>query len=121
MIVEDEAHFHDLYAAMLEDTDYRIISAYDKNEALSKLKGKKPDLIILDMRLKTVTANTFFINLKSISKYARIPVIIISALSEKYLKELKKTYPNLVYITKSYLTKGRLLDEIGENLSCSSS
>jgi CheY-like chemotaxis protein len=49
MIVEDDLHFHELYTAMLEGTDYEIIRAYDGVEALEKLEDKKPDLIILDM------------------------------------------------------------------------
>jgi len=117
MIVEDEQHFHDLYEAMLEDTDYEIIHVYDGEEALSKLEQEKPDLIILDMLLDMVTGDTLLLYLKGMPEYARIPVIIISASSAKHYKNLKKTDPNLVYVNKSHLTTGRLLGEIGENLS----
>ncbi len=51
MIVDDEQHFHDRYAAMLEDSNYEVISVYDGDEALSKLEEKKPDLIITDIVL----------------------------------------------------------------------
>ncbi len=61
MIVEDEQPFHDLYAAMLEDTDYRIISAYDGDEALSRLQKEKPDLIILDLLLDMMACDTLFL------------------------------------------------------------
>ncbi len=36
IIVDDEQHFHDRYRAMLDNTDYEVISAYDGEEALAK-------------------------------------------------------------------------------------
>ena len=120
MIVEDDQSFHDLYTEMLEETDYEITHAYDGDDALSKLEEKKPDLIILDMLLDMVTGDILLLYLKGMPEYARIPVIIISASSAKHYKNLKKTDPNLVYVNKSHLTTGRLLGEIGENLSRSS-
>ncbi len=119
MIVEDEQHFHDLYAVMLEDTDYRIISAYDGDEAIRKLEEESPDIIILNMHLDLATGDTFFLYLKGMQEYVDIPIIIISAYPERKYKNLKETFPNLAYIDKSYLTKEKLLDGLREKLSCS--
>ncbi len=120
MIVEDEQNFHTLYETILEDADYRIIHAWDVDEALSKLEEEKPDLIILDIVLNTVTGDTLFLHLKSISEYADIPVMIISASSEKYHKTLRIIDPKLVYIEKPYLTRERLLNEVEKKLCYSS-
>ena len=116
MIVEDEKAFHDLYTVMFEGRGYEIINAYDGDEAMEKLEEDKPDVIILDMLLDMVTGDTFFLYLKGMPAYADIPVLIISALSEKQYKNLKKIDPNLVYIEKSYLTKERLLEELDKIL-----
>ncbi len=120
MIVEDEQFFHDLYEAMLEDTDYRIIHAYDGDDALSKLEEEKPDLIILDIVLDMMTGDTFLLYLKGIPEYEDTPVVIISAFTKEHYKNLKKTDPNLVFIDKLYLTKERLLDEVEKKLCYSS-
>ncbi len=117
MIVEDEKAFHDLYRIMLEGKDFDIIYAYDGDEAMNKLEQTKPDLIILDMLLDMVTGDTFFLHLKGLPEYEEIPVIIISAFSQKQYKDLKKLDPNLVYIEKSYLTKGKLLEEVDKKLN----
>ena len=117
MIVEDEKTFHDLYTIMFEDKDYDIICAYDGDEAMEKLEEDKPDVIILDMLLDMVTGDTFFLYIKGMPEYADIPVLIISAFSEKQYKNLKKIDPNLVYIEKSYLTKERLLEEVAKKLA----
>ncbi len=122
MIVEDEHHYHELYKMMLENTEYEIIHAYDGDEALSKLHEKKPDIIILDMLMNLVTGDTFFLHLKGCSVCANIPVIIISASSERYYKNLRKLDPNLRYIEKSYITEQKLHDELErkwDNLSYS--
>jgi len=116
MIVEDEKAFHDLYRIMLEGKDFDITYAYDGDEAMIKLEQAKPDLIILDMLLDMVTGDTFFLHLKGLPEYADIPVIIISAFSQKQYKNLKKIDPSLVYIEKSYLTKEMLLKEIDKKL-----
>ncbi len=112
LIVEDEHNFHDLYELMLEGTGCEIIHAYDGYEALEKLTEKKPDLIILDLHMNMITGDTFFLHLKNMLDYADIPVIIISAYSERRYKNLRKTDPNLIFIEKQYLTKERLLDEV---------
>ena len=112
LIVEDEQNFHDLYEVMLEGTGCEIIRAYDGYEALEKLTEKKPDLIILDLLMNMITGDTFFLNLKNMLDYTDIPVIIISAYSERRYKNLRKTDPNLIFIEKQYLTKERLLDEV---------
>jgi CheY-like chemotaxis protein len=116
MIVEDEKAFHDLYRIMFEGRDYDISYIYDGDTAMEKLVEDRPDLIILDMLLDMVTGDTFFLHLKGMAEYADIPVIIISAFSEKQYKNLKKVDPNLVYIEKSYLTKERLLEEVEKKL-----
>ncbi len=116
MIVEDEKAFQDLYKVMFEGRNYDIVYSYDGDDAMKKLEEHKPDLIILDMLLDMVTGDAFFLYIKGIPEYADIPVIIISAFSQKQYKSLKKTDPNLVYIEKPYLTKERLLEEVDKKL-----
>ena len=116
LIVEDEQVFHDLYTEMLEETDYRLIHAYDGDEALEKAKQEKPDLIITDILMDMVTGDTFFLYLKSMPECADIPVIEISAFSQKGYKGLKEIDPKLVYIEKSKLTGEKLLEEVEKKL-----
>ncbi len=111
MIVDDDQTFHDIYAEMLEDTDYRLIHAYDGDEALSKLEQEKPDLIILDILMDMVTGDTFFLYLKGMPECADIPVIVISSYPKREHKGLKDVDPDLVFLDKT-VTKEKLIDEI---------
>ncbi len=115
MIVEDDQIFHDIYAEMLEDTDYRLIHAYDGNEALSKLEQEKPDLIILDIVMNMVTGDTFLLYLKSMPECADIPVIIISSQPKREYKSLKDVEPNLIFLDKT-VTKEKLIEEINARI-----
>ncbi|MDR4497254.1 MAG: response regulator [Candidatus Scalindua sp.] len=115
MIVEDEQAFQDLYAMMLEGTGYDIITAYDGDEALSKLEEKKPDLIILDILLDLVTGDTFFLYIKGMAEYADIPVIVSSSFSPKAYKNLKEMDPDLVFLEKP-VTQEKLLTAIREKI-----
>ncbi len=117
MIVEDEKDFHEIYAMMLEGRDYKLIYAYDGEEAMPMLEDKKPDLIIMDTIIDMVTGDTFFMHLKGYDDLADIPVIIISANPQKQLEGLKKIDPNLLYLNKADLTKKRLLEAVEKGLS----
>ncbi len=101
MIVEDERPFQELYATILEHTDYEIVRAYDGGEALVELEGKKPDLIILDLLLDMVTGDTLFFYLRNLPKYADIPIIIVSSTSKHNYKNLMEMDPGLVFLDKA--------------------
>ncbi len=116
MIVDDEQHFHDTYTEMLEDTEYKVISVYDGDEALSKLEDKKPDLIITDIVLSMMTGDTLFLYIKSMPGYEDIPVIITSNVSLKPYKSLKEIDPDLVFLDKAF-TRERLIKEVNAKIA----
>jgi CheY-like chemotaxis protein len=112
MIIETDQSFQDLYANMLEGTDYEIIRAYDGIEVWEKLDRKKPDLIILDVLLNMITGDTLFLCLRSMPEYEDIPIIIASSLPKRNYRNLMKVDPNLVFLDKTVVTNGRLITEI---------
>ncbi len=111
LIVEDDVYFHALYEAILDNTDYRAIHAYDGNDALAIIEEEKPDLIILDILLDMMTGDTFFLFLKNIPEYADIPVIIASCCPRQQFKNLKEIDPTLVILDKISITE-KLINEI---------
>ena len=101
LIVEDDQFCHDLYEAILESTDYRVIHAYHGNDALAKLETNKPDLIIIDISLVMMTSVTFFLYLRSKQEYLNIPVIIVTNALNRTYESLSKIDPNLVISDKT--------------------
>jgi DNA-binding NtrC family response regulator len=51
MLVDDEVPFVDTMTKRLGKRDLEIVAAYSGPEALEKLKGKKVDVIILDVKM----------------------------------------------------------------------
>ena len=115
MIIDDDQVFHDLYSEMLEDTDYRLIHAYDGDEALLRLEEEKPDLFILDMLMDMMTGDTVFLYLKSMPECEEIPVIVISAQPRRSYNSLKDVDPNLTFLDKT-VTKEKLIQEIKDKI-----
>ena len=111
MIVEDDEFFHILYGLVIEDTGYRVINAYDGEDALYKLEEEKPDLIILDMVLDMMTGDTFFLYLKGMPEFADIPVIIVSNYHWKKYKNLKGLDPKLFFLGKNCIGE-KLVSEV---------
>ena len=111
MIVDDDQVFHDLYTEMLEDTDYRLIHAYDGDEALLKLEEERPDLFLLDMLMDMMTGDTVFLYLKGMPECAEIPIIVISAMPKRSYKSLGDVDQTLTFLDKT-VTKEKLIQEI---------
>jgi CheY-like chemotaxis protein len=115
LIVEDDDELHELYAAMLETLDCRIIQAYDGGEALEKLVDTTPDLIILDLILDEMMGDEFLLDIRRKSQYAHIPVIIVSVLPIERCQHLLDGDPKTVFLRKPF-RRGQLLDAVEGSL-----
>ncbi len=117
LIVDGERSFHDLYSDILEDSDYTVISVYDRDEALSKMEEMKPDLIIIDelilmdIVLEKMTGDTPFLYTKSTTEFGDIPFIITSDFFLRSFRDQKKIGPNFAFPDKTFIRK-KLMDEV---------
>ena len=117
MIVDAEQPFHDFFSEMLDGTDYKVISAYDGDEALSKIEEKRPELIItddlifLDIILNKMTGDTPFLHTKSTTEFGDIPFIISSNFFLRSFKDQQKTGPSFAFPDKAFIKK-KLMDEV---------
>jgi len=51
LVVEDERVLNGAYETILTKSGHTVKVAFDGNEALEKLKGFKPDVILLDLKM----------------------------------------------------------------------
>ncbi len=49
LIVDDESDILDLAKVILEKNGFRVVNAYDGDEALVKAEAEMPDLVLLDV------------------------------------------------------------------------
>jgi DNA-binding response OmpR family regulator len=59
LIVEDEKVLNDAYTTILKKEGYKVLSAYDGEEALSIAETNHIDLILLDLRMPKVNGIEF--------------------------------------------------------------
>lgn len=83
LVVDDSTTNITLLEAVLEDKGYQIIKAQNVHDALESIKREIPDLILLDLLIPKISGFDFFEQLRKDKKTSSIPVIVISALTDK--------------------------------------
>jgi CheY-like chemotaxis protein len=88
LVVEDDEALKKAYGTMLVSAGYNFIVSSDA-EALDHVRQHKPDLIILDAKLKVVSGKDICSELKSQPATKDIPIIVISGYPEavRYVKD----------------------------------
>jgi CheY-like chemotaxis protein len=82
LVVDDDPDFVEVTRMVLESAGYRVISASNGHEALAQVKAEKPDLMLLDIMMRTVTDGLdACLNLRedSVSRY--LPVVMVTSIA----------------------------------------
>ena len=84
LIVDDDPAFVDATTAILKSGSYKVEAAYDKEEAMEKIKKGKPDLILLDVMMQRLDDGfTMCYKLKHDPELKQIPVLMLTGITEK--------------------------------------
>ena len=102
LLVEDSKFLRIATERALARAGYSVISAADGQEALRLARQDHPDLILLDMLLPKMTGPEVLKALKEDPITGPIPVIVLSALSQKNASRLQGDGA-LVFFEKSSL------------------
>ncbi|UCF94921.1 MAG: response regulator [Desulfobacterales bacterium] len=125
LIVDDELDMRIFLSTLLETGGYTPILTKNGKEGLQKAREMQPDLIILDVMMPGAGGVLMYKELKTDSRLQAIPVIMLSAVSEKsfshYLKMLKVKIEDTIPQPDAYLEKPldheHLLELAGKILS----
>ena len=82
-VVEDEKPILTLLTYNLEKEGYKVSSSSNGEEALSVIKEKKPDLVLLDWMLPDLSGIKICQYLKQDKKVKNIPIIMLTAKGEE--------------------------------------
>ena len=83
LIADDEQECIDFVREALADTPYEVISAMDGEEAVETAQRETPQLVILDVQMPKLDGFQVFHKLRSDEKLANVPVIMLTAISER--------------------------------------
>ncbi|MCH2678594.1 MAG: phosphate regulon transcriptional regulator PhoB [Alphaproteobacteria bacterium] len=104
LIVEDEKDIRDLIIYSLEGKGYQTISTDDGEKAIKMLKENKPDLVILDWMLPSVSGLEICRSIRRDIKTKNIPIIMLTAKITEEDKVLGLDSGADDYITKPFST-----------------
>ena len=99
LVVEDEKPILDILQFNLEKEGYKVVTAMDGEEAISKALQVNPDLILLDVMLPKLDG---FEVCKNIRTWSAAPIIMLTAKGEEVDKILGLEIGADDYITKPF-------------------
>lgn len=84
LIIDDDPDITEAMTVVLENKGYEVRSAQDSAEGMQRLKETKPDVIILDVMMRT-SQEGFELSreLKHNADYKSIPILMLTAVKEK--------------------------------------
>lgn len=83
LVVDDEPDMVEMLELILKSASYEVIAAYDGQEGVEKAKAERPDAIILDLMMPRKDGFQACKELKGDPATAEIPVLVLTAISEK--------------------------------------
>jgi DNA-binding response OmpR family regulator len=84
LIIEDDKDLVNTVRIVLESKNYEVRTAYNGKEGYDQIQGKIPDLIILDVMMRTDTEGfDLAFKLKNNPDYQNIPILMVTSFPKK--------------------------------------
>ena len=104
LLVEDDKFLSEMYATKLTASGFDVEVSFDGQDALTKIKEKKPDLILLDIVLPKMDGFELLQFLRKDDSTKEISVIILTNLGQKEEVEKGLKLGANDYIIKAHFT-----------------
>jgi CheY-like chemotaxis protein len=117
LIVEDDNLIADMYASKFRRAGYEIDLAKDGQEAITKVKNNKPDLVVSDVVLPNKDGFEILRAIKNDPELKPIKVILLTNLGEP--ENIKKGLESMAdaYLIKAHSTPSQIVEKIEEILN----
>ena len=79
LVIEDDLDLSEIFSRTLRSGGFDTETIRDGQEALNRLNGTPPELILLDLHLPHVTGATILQHIRAKEAYAKTAVIVASA------------------------------------------
>ncbi len=82
IVIDDDPDIRDVLALTLTQEDYEVLQAQDGEEGLNLIKGKSPDLVIVDYNMPRMNGPTLTGIVKKDILMSHLPIIMLTGKSE---------------------------------------
>lgn len=112
LIVEDDAFVMDIYRTKLKQEGFAVAEARNGVEAVKELEKNIPDLMLLDIVMPYMDGLEVLEKLNANENWKKIPVILLTNLSQKEEVERGLGLGAKDYLIKSHFTPAEVMEKI---------
>jgi len=116
LIIEDDSYISDMYRIKFESENFETIVASNGIEGIKLLEKMVPDIILLDIVMPKIDGFSVLKEIKKNPKLDKIPVILLTNLSQKENVERGFELGASSYIIKAHFTPSEVVEKIKEVL-----
>ena len=116
LVVDDTVIFRDSIVVALRRQGYETLLASNGQEALELVRAHDPDLILLDVAMPVMGGLRCLKELRTDQQYRDIPVIMLTAMSERDVIKVAGQMGIQEYLLKSQFSLKDMLAQVDELL-----
>ncbi|RKY42676.1 MAG: response regulator [Candidatus Makaraimicrobium thalassicum] len=101
LVVDDEVDICDFVKNFFKERDFEVFVAYNGNEAVSIVASRKPDIILLDLKMPGMDGMETLKDIRRLD--GNVKTIVITAIADEEKVREAKYYGAVEYVTKPLL------------------
>ena len=117
LVAEDNLNTRRPLVHLLKMAGYQVVTASNAFEAMAAAHQTEPDLMLLDVSMPPIDGLTLLSRLRETRECARVPVILVTGLSDELTHKRAQELGVKEYMVKSQFTPEELLAKIREHLA----
>ena len=113
-IIDDDPNILEIYGLKLKNEGFEVTTTNNGEEGIETVKSHKPDIILLDIMMPIKDGIGVLEDLKNDSTLSKIPVIVLSNVSDNKIVDKIGEFSTHFYIVKSLTTPQKLVGIVKE-------
>jgi CheY-like chemotaxis protein len=93
LVIENDVAIRTMLVDLLGDEGYAVIPVADGAQALETIRQQRPDVIVLDLMLPTMSGWQFLNEARDLLKRFNVPVVVVSAIDGR------SDYPSMLGVS----------------------
>jgi chemosensory pili system protein ChpA (sensor histidine kinase/response regulator) len=100
LLVDDEPMILRVMRVALEKVGYRVNTAVDGKDALTKLESSHPDILVTDIEMPRMTGKELCQQIQLRIPNREFPIFVSTSLTAMEHREWSRKIPNLIFLEK---------------------